>query len=105
MLFRSANRAFAISLLAIVWVALTSLVLTVLMPDHAPLDLVFEAVSAFATVGLSRGLTANLPALGKLLIIASMVVGRIGILYVAFGLLGRESRGRLRYPEANVIIS
>ena len=102
---RLANRAFAIALLAIAWVAGATLLLTSLMPQHSPLDLCFEAVSAFGTVGLSRGVTASLPPLGKLVIIASMIVGRIGILYVALGVLGREQRGRIVYPEENVIIS
>jgi trk system potassium uptake protein len=102
---RLANRAFAIALLAIGWVAGSTVVLAVLMPEHPPLDLWFEAVSAFGTVGLSRGVTAALPPLGKIVIIASMIVGRIGILYVALGVLGREQRGKLVYPEANIIIS
>lgn len=102
---RLANRAFAIALLAITWVAGSTLVLTSVMPNHPPLDLLFEAVSAFGTVGLSRGATASLPPLGKLVIIASMIVGRIGILYVALGMLGKEQRGRIVYPEENVIIS
>ncbi|HEY5552666.1 MAG TPA: potassium transporter TrkG [Opitutaceae bacterium] len=100
-----ANRAFAVALLSIAWVALSSLVLSALMPQEEPLDIVFEAVSAFATVGLSRGLTAELPAAGKCVIIASMIVGRIGILYAALGVLGRERPGRIIYPEENVIIS
>jgi potassium uptake TrkH family protein len=100
-----ANRAFAIALLAVVWVSVTSLTLMALMPDHAPLDVMFESVSAFATVGLSRGITADVPTAGKLILIVSMIVGRIGILYAAIGVLGRESRGRISYPEATVIIS
>jgi trk system potassium uptake protein len=66
-----ANRAFAIVLLAAVWVSLTTLALLALMPEEAPLDVLFESVSAFATVGLSRGITADLPAVAKLIMVAS----------------------------------
>jgi Trk-type K+ transport system membrane component len=69
------------------------------------LDVAFEAVSAFSTVGLSRGLTAELPELGKFVIISSMLVGRIGILYVALGVLRKERSADIGYPEGNIIIS
>lgn len=100
-----ASRAFAVALLGIAWVAGATLVLSALMPWHAPLDLAFEAVSAFSTVGLSRGVTADLTPAGKAVIIASMIVGRIGILYVALGVLRKERPGRIAYPEEPVIIS
>lgn len=100
-----ANRAFTVVLLAISWLAVSTISLAAIMPEHAPLDIAFEAVSAFSTVGLSRGLTAELPDLGKVVIIASMLVGRIGILYVALGMLHKERPGRITYPEGNVIIS
>lgn len=100
-----ANRAFAVVLLALAWVTGSTLILTTVMPDHAPLDVAFEAVSAFSTVGLTRGITADLPTVGKLVIVASMLVGRIGILYVALGVLHKERPGRIAYPEGNVIIS
>jgi Trk-type K+ transport system membrane component len=102
---RLANRAFAISLLAIAWVAATTVVLALSLPQHAPIDLLFEAVSAFGTVGLSRGITPQLPPFAKVMIIGTMIVGRIGILYVALGVLGKEQRGSISYPQANVIIS
>ena len=100
-----ANRAFAVALLALGWIACSTVLLAWCMPDHKPLDVAFEAVSAFSTVGLSRGLTSELPEFGKLIIIASMFVGRIGILYVALGILRRERSSSLGYPDGNIIIS
>jgi Trk-type K+ transport system membrane component len=100
-----ANRAFAIALLALAWIGCSSILLAWLMPGHAPLDVAFEAVSAFSTVGLSRGLTADLPDLGKFVIISSMLVGRIGILYVALGIVRSERSATVSYPDGNIIIS
>ncbi|HEY0945831.1 MAG TPA: potassium transporter TrkG [Opitutaceae bacterium] len=100
-----ASRAFAVALLAIAWAMGSALLLALLMPEAPPLDVIFETVSAFSTVGLSRGLTGTLPAAGKIVIVASMLVGRVGILYVALGVLRKERPGRLAYPESNVIIS
>lgn len=100
-----ANRAFAVALLAGAWIACSTIVLAWAMPEHKPLDVAFEVVSAFSTVGLSRGITADLPAIGKLVIMASMLVGRIGILYVALGILRKERAATISYPEGNIIIS
>lgn len=100
-----ANRSFAVALLALAWIACSTVVLAWTMPDQQPLDVLFEAVSAFSTVGLSRGITAELPDLARLVVIASMLVGRIGILYVALGILRQERPASIGYPEANIIIS
>jgi potassium uptake TrkH family protein len=100
-----ANRAFAVALLALAWIACSTILLAWVMPGHKPLDVAFEVVSAFSTVGLSRGITGELPATGKVVIIASMLVGRIGILYVALGILRKDRAANIGYPEGNIIIS
>ncbi len=51
-------------------------------------DIMFEAASALGTVGLSRGITGTLSDLGKLIIIALMFIGRIGVLSLGFALFG-----------------
>ncbi len=70
-----------------------------------PLEaILFETISAFSTVGLSTGITANLPPTGQLVIIALMFVGRVGTITVATALaLGRRERP-YRYPEENLIV-
>ena len=67
-------------------------------------DLLFEAVSAFSTVGLSTGVTAELPPAGQLVLIALMFIGRVGTITVATALaLGGQPRP-YRYPEENPIV-
>ncbi len=100
-----ATRAFAVALLAGGWVTTSTILLLWTMPGHPPLDVAFEVVSAFATVGLSRGITTELTPFGKTIVIASMLVGRIGILYLALGILRKPAPGRIGYPEGNIIIS
>ncbi len=68
------------------------------------LELFFEVVSAFGTVGLSTGATATLSPLGKLLIIASMFVGRLGPLTLALAVGGKATRGRFQYAEENLMV-
>ena len=67
-------------------------------------DLLFETVSAFATVGLSTGITAGLSAIGKLILVVCMFVGRLGPLTIAL-IIGTSEYGRvLRYPDEEVIV-
>jgi trk system potassium uptake protein TrkH len=64
----------------------------------------FEAVSAFATVGLSMGATSQLLPAAKILIIVLMFVGRVGLLTVAFSIARRTSKDAVRYGQENIMI-
>ncbi len=66
--------------------------------------ILFEAVSAFNTVGLSIGETAAFSPLGKAILILTMFIGRLGPLTIAYSLAERTSRGIYRYPEERVIV-
>lgn len=69
--------------------------------------LLFETFSAFGTVGVTMGLTPSLSVLGKLLIVALMYIGRVGILTVGFALTTRsmqDKKGNYKLPEENVMI-
>ncbi len=66
-------------------------------------DILFEQISAFGTVGLSTGLTANLSLAGKCWIILSMFVGRLGPLTVAFLVLEHKP-DMVRLPEERLMI-
>lgn len=67
-------------------------------------ELMFELFSAFNTVGLSTGITAELSPIGKLIIVVTMFFGRIGPLTLAFSLAERVSKGKYAYPQERVII-
>lgn len=85
------------------WWNLGGIVLLTLT-EGAPLrDVVFEQVSAFATVGLSTGLTPDLSAAGRIWIIATMFVGRLGPLTIALWAVP-PARERIHYPNGRVMI-
>lgn len=67
-------------------------------------QIIFEAVSAFATVGLSTGITAELPPEGQLLLTLLMFVGRLGTITLAVSLALGEKRLPYRYPEEHPIV-
>jgi trk system potassium uptake protein TrkH len=106
------QRAFQLVALAILF--LTLIVAGLLITEearsslHAPthhfLALVFEAVSAFGTVGLSTGLTPELSTGGKLLIILSMFVGRIGPLALALAVFRPRGRAAFEYAREDLAI-
>ncbi|MFO7809760.1 MAG: TrkH family potassium uptake protein [Candidatus Delongbacteria bacterium] len=64
----------------------------------------FEAVSAIGTVGLSMGVTSSLTPLGKIITTVLMFVGRVGILTIAFSIVGKEEPNSTRYAEENIMI-
>lgn len=69
-----------------------------------PLALAFEAVSAFATVGLSAGVTSTLDTGGKTVVALLMFVGRTGPLTLGFALAARAARVRVTYPPEKIMI-
>ncbi|MBN1829494.1 MAG: hypothetical protein JW884_10175 [Deltaproteobacteria bacterium] len=68
------------------------------------LETVFELTSAFGTVGLSTGITSNLDALGKTIVIVTMFTGRIGLLTLTYALARREVESKILYGEENVLV-
>ncbi|MBM7836987.1 trk system potassium uptake protein TrkH [Alkalihalobacillus xiaoxiensis] len=64
-------------------------------------ETLFEAVSAFGTVGLSMGITAELSSIGKIIIMVLMFIGRVGPVTLAFALAKTESRD-IRYAKGEV---
>jgi trk system potassium uptake protein TrkH len=96
-----------------IFVLALSLVLTafgLLLVTEAPLKpddaskLMFETISASATVGLSINLTPSLSNWGRLIIISCMFVGRLGPLAVALLIGAREESPRIRYPEEEIVV-
>ena len=99
------KHAFVILVLYVMTLFTAVLFLTITEPQTDLLPLIFEAASAIATVGLSVGITAELSALGKIIIMILMFVGRLGPLsvYLAFHRT-QEKTKHVQYPDANIII-
>lgn len=97
------RQALAVVLLAAVLIGLATVALMVLTPYT--LDRVlFEVISAFATVGLSTGITGDLPPSAQLILIGLMYVGRVGTITVAVSLTLRRQTRLYRYPEERPIV-
>jgi trk system potassium uptake protein TrkH len=79
--------------------------LTILFVTELPTDqVIFEVISAFGTVGLSTGITPELPAFGQLTLTVLMYAGRVGTITLAVSLALGEHRMPYRYPEEHPIV-
>ncbi|MFA6807502.1 MAG: TrkH family potassium uptake protein [Eubacteriales bacterium] len=100
------RKSFAIVTLAIFWVSITIGIL--LLSEQAPfVQIVFETISAFGTVGLSMGLTPHLTVIGKIVIMITMFFGRVGLITIALalGLNNKNSAlSHIKYPEEKIMI-
>ena len=83
---------------------LTSVVAITVVTGKDLQTTLFEALSAFGTVGLSNGLTASAPESGQWILAALMFIGRIGTISFAAGLATRHRPTRYRYPSERPII-
>lgn len=98
------NKAFTIFLFASTFCLLGTILLSITDPEINILDLVFEEVSAFATVGLSTGITADLSVAGKYILIISMFIGRTGPLTLAYSLSRKVASNNYTFPSAHFMV-
>lgn len=68
------------------------------------LQILFEVISAFATVGLSTGITSSFAIASKVFLVIAMYVGRVSILIVIAAIIGDPSPSSLQYPEENLLV-
>ena len=75
-------KAFIITLLSLIVVCGSTFIMCILEPEYSFMQLLFECTSAFGTVGLSTGITPDLSVAGKMVIILTMFIGRLGALTI-----------------------
>jgi trk system potassium uptake protein TrkH len=97
------RQALTVAALAATVVATTTLALLALTDQPAG-ALLFEVISAFATVGLSTGITGSLPAPAQWLLMLLMFVGRVGTVTVVTALALRSAKRLYRFPEERPIV-
>lgn len=97
------NKAMTVAILAIIFINLVLLTLLITETESF-LPLLFETTSAFATVGLSMGITPNLTNFGKILIGLTMLVGRLGILTIMFAIVIPKKESLIEHPRAQILI-
>lgn len=98
------NKVTAIVFGSLLLVILSALIL-MFFEQTEFLPVCFEVVSAFGTVGLSTGITANLTPVSKIVLTALMLIGRIGTLAFGISILNKKQLNSMKYPIEDIIIS
>ncbi|MEX2425223.1 MAG: potassium transporter TrkG [Thermomicrobiaceae bacterium] len=96
-------RALTVALLSIAFIFSASMVLSILQ-DFRFLDILFEVVSAYGTVGLSMGITPALDEASRVLVAVTMFIGRLGPLAMVLALAARSSPHTVRHAQESVKI-
>ncbi|TQR42166.1 TrkH family potassium uptake protein [Paenibacillus popilliae] len=96
-------KAVTLTLLSLFLVIIVSMILST-TEDHSFLMILFDTTSAFGTVGLTMGLTADLSDIGKVLLSLTMFAGRLGPLTLAYALGPKNERELYRHPEGKITI-
>ena len=97
------KKATVIAFIGVFVIAISSLLLCIFEPNIDFIDILFESVSAFATVGLSTGITPSLSVASKIVSMIVMYIGRIGPITV-ISLWSFSKSSAVRYPDGNIAI-
>ena len=101
---QAVSKAVAVTCMSFI-IMFTSTVLLSAVTDANALDIVYETVSATATVGLTRNLTASLDNIGKIIIIATMYLGRVGPISLAVAFKrGKDNQNIVRNPVEEISV-
>lgn len=101
----SVRRANTVVCLSVFCILLYSLALLLMQPELPAGALVFEAFSAFTTIGMSMGVTAELSDVAKVTVCTAMFLGRVGVISVLCGISGDRPDRSSMFPTDDVIIN
>ena len=101
----SIRRANAAVFVSIILLSVFVFLVTLTEPDLPLKAIVFECVSAFATVGSSLGITSSLQDTSKVLLVVLMFIGRVGLVTMAQGLVKQYKNQNYKLPQDNITIS
>lgn len=97
-------KAFTLFFVGATLVITVTMILSYTEPGQSFMTLLYETVSAFATVGLTLGFTPKLSEIGKILIMIMMYLGRVGPLTVVLALTRKKMDTGIKYPEGKILI-
>ncbi|KYC37413.1 ATPase [Scytonema hofmannii PCC 7110] len=97
-------KAVGVLIGSVTTVIIATILIAITDPELSFIQLLFEVVSAFATVGLSTGITGSVSASAKLILIVVMYIGRVGVLLFMSAILGDPRPTNIHYPEENLLV-
>jgi len=98
------DRAFAIFTMGTIWVVVAGMILSVLDGEVHEFEVViFETVSGFGTVGMGIGITSEWDMAGKLILVVTMLAGRVGIMTFMLSFITQKNT-MIKYPQENIML-
>ncbi|MEK4629758.1 TrkH family potassium uptake protein [Solibacillus sp. FSL R7-0682] len=97
-------RSFVVVIFAIFMVLGATMILLITEQHATMTQIIFEITSAFGTCGMSLGITGNLSTVGKVVIMALMFIGRVGLISFLYSIGGRGNKKKYHYPKERIII-
>ncbi|MEO4053817.1 TrkH family potassium uptake protein [Solibacillus sp. CAU 1738] len=97
-------KAMTVAFCGLSIVVAVTMLLSITERGHDFIVYLFEATSAFGTVGLSMGLTPELSSLGRIIIILAMFAGRLGPLTIAYSIAKRRKSANFHHPNGDLMI-
>lgn len=97
-------KAVGVALGSIIIVIVSTSLLSVTDGNFNFMQLLFEVVSAFGTVGLSTGITPKVTEMGQLVLIATMYIGRVGVLLLIAAIVRTPKPSLIQYPEETLLV-
>jgi trk system potassium uptake protein len=97
-------KAIGVTFGSIMTVVCATILIAIADPKLDFIRILFEVISAFGTVGLSTGITSGLTSFSKLVLVATMYIGRVGVLLLIGALLGDPKPTALHYPEESLLV-
>lgn len=99
------RRSFAIISLSLIVIGSGIILISIFDTDKNLMDIAFECFSAYSTVGLSLGITANLSTMSKFVLIVIMFVGRVSMLTIIIAIFKKIRHKNYRYPTEEITIN
>jgi len=97
-------RSYAVIIVATMMVFVALIILLITEPNVSVVALLFEITSAFGTCGMSLGITSDLSVVGKIILMALMFIGRVGLISFLYTLGGKTKKANYHFPKERVII-
>jgi len=101
----SIKRAFATITLSIIILGISTFMISYFDHEKDLRSIAFECFSALGTVGLSLGITSDLSAVSKFVIVLTMIIGRVGMLTILIGIFRKVKHLKYRYPSEEIVIN
>ncbi|MGF3066234.1 TrkH family potassium uptake protein [Facklamia sp. P12945] len=97
-------KSLAIFFLSFSWVGIALILLTLFEPNKSLVNLYYEIISAYGTVGLSQGITASLSVMSKIVIIFTMIFGKIGPMAMVFVFFKSKASNNYREAQESILV-